>query len=75
MMKSWIKPAAGIALIAAGALGLTHSEFTYTKDQHEANLGGLELSYKEKETVDVPKWASLGAIAAGVLLLVLGRKP
>jgi len=74
-MNSWIKPLAGIVLVAAGALGLTHSEFTYTKDEHEANLGGLELSFKEKETVDVPKWASFGAIAAGVLLLVIGRKP
>jgi hypothetical protein len=74
-MKSWIKPLAGVVLIAAGALGLTYGEFTYTKDTHEANLGGLEMSYKEKGTVDVPKWASFGAIAAGVLLLVLGRKP
>jgi hypothetical protein len=74
-VKSWIKPLAGVALVAAGALGLTYSEFTYTKDEHEANLGGLELSYKERETIGVPKWASIGAIGAGVLLLVFGRKP
>jgi hypothetical protein len=74
-MKSWIKPLAGVVLIAAGALGLAYGEFTYTKDTHEANLGGLEMSYKEKGTVEVPKWAGIGAIAAGVLLLVLGRKP
>ena len=74
-MKSWIKPLAGVVLIAAGAVGLTYGEFTYTKDTHEANLGGLELSYKEKGAIEVPKWAGFGAIAAGVLLLVLGRKP
>ncbi len=74
-MKNWIKPLAGIVLVAAGAIGLTYGEFTYTKDEHETRLGGLELSYKEKETIDVPKWASIGAIAAGVLLLVFGRKP
>ncbi|MSQ91502.1 MAG: hypothetical protein EXR87_01015 [Gammaproteobacteria bacterium] len=73
-MKSWIKPLAGIVLITAGALGLTYGEFTYTKDTHEASLWSLELSYKEKETIDVPKWASVGAIGAGVLLLVFGRK-
>ena len=74
-MKSWIKPLAGVVLVAAGAVGLTYGEFTYTKDTHEANLGGLELSYKEQGAIEVPKWASLGAIAAGVLLLVFGRKP
>ncbi len=74
-MKSWIKPVAGVVLVAAGALGLAYGEFTYTKDKHEANLGGLELSYKEKDTIEVPKWAGVGSIAAGVLLLVFGRKP
>lgn len=74
-MKSWIKPLAGVVLVAAGAIALTYGQFTYTKEEHEANLGGLELSYTEKDTIDVPKWASIGAIAAGVLLLVFGRKP
>lgn len=74
-MKGWIKPAVGIALIAAGVAGITYGEFTYTKEEHEANLGGLELSYKEKGTINVPKWAGVGAIAVGVVLLVFGRKP
>ena len=74
-MKTRIMPLAGIVLIAAGALGLTYGEFSYTKEEHEASLGELELSFKEKETVDVPKWAGGGAIAAGVLLLLFGRKP
>jgi hypothetical protein len=74
-MKNWIKPAAGVVLIAAGALGLTYGEFSYTRENHEAKLGGLEFSYKEKEIIDVPKWFGAGAIAAGVLLLLFGRKP
>ncbi|MEX1994398.1 MAG: hypothetical protein WD929_07030 [Steroidobacteraceae bacterium] len=74
-MKNWIMPAAGIVLIAAGAFGLSRGEFSYTKDEHEANIGALEFSLKEKETINVPKWAAGGAIVAGVLLLVFGRKP
>ena len=38
-------------------------------------VDGLIHLVKEKGTIDVPKWAGIGAIAAGVLLLVLGRKP
>jgi TRAP-type C4-dicarboxylate transport system permease small subunit len=62
-----------IVLIIAGVLGLIYGSFTYTKDTHEANLGPVELSVDEKETVGVPVWAGAGAIAFGSLLLLLGR--
>jgi hypothetical protein len=59
----------GIVLIVAGVLGLAYGSFTYTKDTHEAKLGPIELSIKDKETVNIPIWAGLGAIAAGAFLL------
>ena len=64
----------GIALITAGILGLVYHSFSYTKETHEAKLGPIELSLKDKETVNVPTWAGVGAIAAGGALLVLGGK-
>ena len=63
-----------IALIAAGVLGLIYGGFSYTKDTTAVKLGPIELSVKEKETVNVPVWAGVGAIVAGGLLLVLGGK-
>lgn len=63
-----------IALIAAGALGLLYGGFSYTKDTSAVKVGPLELSVKEKETVNIPMWAGVGAIVAGGLLLVLGGK-
>ena len=63
-----------IVLIIAGALGLVYQQFSFTKETHQAKIGPLELSVKEKETVNVPLWASLGAIGVGVVLLVTGRK-
>ena len=66
---------AAVVLIAAGVLGLVYGGFSYTKDTHEAKLGPLELSVKDKETVNVPVWAGVGAIViGGALLLVGGRK-
>lgn len=62
-----------IVLIIAGVLGLIYGSFTYTKDTHEADLGLVELSVDEKETISVPVWAGAGAIALGSLLLLLGR--
>ena len=63
-----------IALIVAGALGLAYGGFSYTKDTTAVKLGSVELSVKEKETVNVPIWAGIAAIFAGGLLLVFGGK-
>lgn len=63
-----------IALIIAGTLGLVYGGFSYTKEAHDTKLGPLELSVKEKETVTIPVWASVGAIATGAILLLLRGK-
>jgi TRAP-type C4-dicarboxylate transport system permease small subunit len=63
-----------VALILAGGLGLAYGGFSYTKDTHEAKLGPIELSVKETETVNVPVWAGIGAIVAGVILLFVRSK-
>jgi len=63
-----------IALLVAGTLGLAYGGFSYTKDTTALKLGPLELSVKEKETVNIPIWAGVGAIVAGGLLLLLGSK-
>lgn len=65
---------AAILLIVAGVLGLVYGSFTYTKETHEAKLGPIELSVKEKQTVNVPVWGGVGAIAIGGLLLLFGNK-
>ena len=63
-----------VVLIVGGILGLVYGSFSYTKKTHEATLGSLELSIKDKETVNVPVWAGVGAIVAGVVLLVARKK-
>lgn len=65
---------AGIALIVAGILGLAYGSFTYTRESHDVKIGPLEMSVKDKETVNVPVWAGVGAIVVGGLLLVFGNK-
>ena len=64
---------AAIVLIVAGILGLVYGGFTYTKDTHEAKIGPIELSVKEKETVNVPMWAGVVAIVIGGILLIVPR--
>jgi LPXTG-motif cell wall-anchored protein len=63
-----------IVLIIAGILGLAYGSFSYTKETHEAKLGPIELSVKDKQTVNVPVWAGVGAIVAGGALLLFSSK-
>jgi hypothetical protein len=63
-----------IVLIIAGVLGLAYGKFTYTKETHDAKVGPIELSVKDKETVNVPMWAGIGAIVVGAGLLLAGGK-
>jgi hypothetical protein len=63
-----------IVLLVAGTLALAYGGFSYTKDTTAVKLGPLELSVKEKQTVNIPVWAGIGGIVAGGLLLVMGGK-
>jgi hypothetical protein len=64
----------GVLLIVGGVLGLTFGSFSFTKETHEAKLGPIKLSVTEKETVNIPLWASVISIAAGAGLLLFGSK-
>jgi uncharacterized membrane protein YidH (DUF202 family) len=63
-----------IVLIVAGVLGLAYGNFSYTKQTHDIKMGPIEMSVKEKQTVNVPVWAGIGAIAVGAALLLLGGR-
>ena len=64
----------GVFLIVAGLCGIVFSSFSYTKETHEIKLGPIELAVKEKQSVNIPLWASVSAIVVGGVLLVIGGK-
>ena len=65
---------AALVFIVVGFLALAYGGFTYTKDSTVVKLGPIELSAKQKETVNIPVWAGVGAIVVGGLLLVVGSR-
>ncbi|BEP58067.1 MULTISPECIES: hypothetical protein [Variovorax] len=64
----------GILLVVAGIAGLGLGGFSFTKETHQAKLGPLEFSVKEKQTVNIPAWAGVAAIVVGGALVLLGGK-
>lgn len=65
---------AGIVLIVIGLAGFFTGGFSFTKDTTAAKIGPLELTVQEKESVNIPQWLSLGAVALGAVVLVFGFK-
>ena len=65
---------AGIVVVVASVLALVYGGFSYTKDTQEAKLGPIELSVREKQTVNVPIWAGVLGIVIGGALLLYGSK-
>ncbi len=63
-----------IVLILAGAAALAFGGFSFTKETHKAEIGPIKLSVQEKENVNIPLWAGIAAIVAGVVMLVIPKK-
>ncbi len=64
----------GIVLIVAGIAALAYGGFSYTKETHDAKLGPIEFSVKDKETVHIPTWAGVAGIVVGGALLFAGGR-
>ena len=64
----------GILLVVAGIAAIGLGSFSFTRETHEARLGPLEFSMKEKQTVAIPTWAGVAAIVVGGVLVLLGGR-
>ena len=62
----------GVLLLVVGLAGFLTGGFSFTKDTTQAKIGPLELTVKEKESVNIPQWLSLGAMDLGGVVLVIG---
>lgn len=60
----------GIVLLVVGLLAIAYGGFSYTKDETKAKIGPVEIQVHEKERVNIPLWAGIGAAVVGGVLLV-----
>ena len=63
-----------VILIVLGILALVIGGFSFTKERHQARFGPIDLSFSEREHVNVPAWAGVAAIVVGAGML-LARRP
>lgn len=64
----------GIILIVAGALALAYQGITYTTREKVIDLGPLKASVDKQKTIPLPPILGVVAMAAGVILVVVGNR-
>lgn len=65
---------AALVLMVGGALALAYGGFSYTRDTHQLNLGPLQVQVQEREHLNIPIWAGLASLLAGVALLAASAR-
>ena len=66
---------AAIVLIVVGVIALAYGGITYTREKKVIDLGPIQATTKERETIPLPPVLGVVAIAGGVILLIVsGRK-
>ena len=66
--------ALGVVLIVLGVLALAYGGFTYTREKKVLDLGPIQASRKETNTVPLPPILGVVAILGGGVLLFTGKR-
>jgi hypothetical protein len=64
----------GIVLIVAGALALAYQGISYTREREVLEVGPISATAETRERIPIPPILGGLAIAAGVVLIVVGRR-
>jgi len=66
---------AGVVLIVIGLIGLIWGGISWTEEKTIVDIGPIEATAQERETIPVPPIVGGIALVAGIVLLVVpGRK-
>lgn len=66
---------AAVVLIVVGVIALAYGGISYTREKKVIDIGPIQATTKERETIPLPPVLGVAAIAGGVILLaVSGRK-
>jgi hypothetical protein len=64
----------GIIIIVLGILLTIFSGISFKREETLFELGEVELTHDKEESVNWPQWIGFASIAAGVVILLVGRK-
>lgn len=64
----------GLLLVIAGILALSYQGYTYQKPEEIAKIGNVKITAEQDKTIQFPPYLGGAALAAGLVLVIVGRK-
>ena len=64
----------GIILIIFGVFALAAEGISYTKSEKVLDIGPVEATAEKQETIPIPPLAGGAALAAGVVMVIVGGR-
>ena len=64
----------GIVLILLGVLGLVLGGFSFTQKEKVLDVGPIEATADDKETIPIPPVVAILAVVGGVVLVAAGAR-
>ena len=64
----------GVILIVLGVVALAYQGITYTRTEKVVDLGPLKVEAQREKTIPLPPVLGGVAVAAGVVLLIVGSR-
>ena len=64
----------GVVLLVAGLAFLVFPVMSFTTREEVVDIGPVEITHEETERVPIPAIAAGAAVAAGLVLIVTGRR-
>jgi hypothetical protein len=69
-----MKLTVGLILVVLGLVGLLYGGITYSRHQHEADLGPISVQTTERKTVPIPPLVAAVVLLAGGALVLTGAR-
>jgi hypothetical protein len=64
----------GVVLVLLGVIGLVYEGFTVTHEKKIVDIGPIQATKKEQQTIPIPPIVSWVAIGGGAILMFVGLR-
>jgi uncharacterized membrane protein len=72
-VKRWVM-ILGAVMVLLGIAAVVHPTYSYHKEDQVAKIGPFQATVEEEKTAQVPVAATVGLLAAGLILVLLGSR-